>query len=321
MALVFVLAIGGCSADEPRREAPRDIDHPPPTAPVDADGPDPAVLAVDESYWMFTTSADDLLAPVRHATVNGAWSEPTEALKGPPSWAGRAEVWAPGVIEVNGRYVMWFVSPTIAEVTFSQCIGIAVADTPGGPYEPLGEKPAICGTDGPTIDPFPWRGSDGRLYLAWTQYHFQSGQPTQILASALDESGTQLVGPTEVLLTDPSGWESIILENPALFEQPDGSVRLLYSGNFYFTEDYATGTATCEGPLGPCRRDTPGKAWFASTDAFKGPGGMSVFRAADDRNWAAFHAWGEQVGYDKGGRRAPHVMPLEDLPALPVTAR
>jgi len=29
----------------------------------------------------------------------------------------------------------------------------------------------------------------------------------------------------------------------------------------------------------------------------------------------------DQVGYDEGGRRAPHVMPLADLPALPVTAR
>lgn len=291
-----------------------------PTAPIDADGPDPAVLAADGSYWLFTTSSDHLIVPVRTATKQGSWSAPKEALLRPPSWSGRAEVWAPAVLAVGDRFLMWFASPRVADEPFSQCIGVAVADEPGGPYEPIGSEPTICDTDGSTIDPFLWRAADGGLYVAWTQYHFKSGAPTQILASALDDSGTQLVGERRVLLTDPSGWEQIVLENPALFDQPDGTVRLLYSGSFYFWPDYATGTATCDGPLGPCRRDTPGRPWFGSTGPLQGPGGLSVFRSPDDTIWAAFHAWGDRVGYDQGGRRAPHIVPLADLPALPAAA-
>lgn len=291
--------------------------EPPPTNPIDADGPDPDVLAANGSYWMFTTTADHLRVPVRGATRTGRWSAPTEALPERAAWARANDVWAPGVIQVGGRYVMWFGAPTVPNDSVSQCIGVAVADAPGGPYTPVGDKPVICGKGGPTIDPFPWRAPDGRLYIAWTQYRYKTGEPTQILASRLNASGTATVGEPRVLLTDPQGWEAIILENPALFAQSDGTVRLLYSGNFFTGADYATGTATCKGPLGPCVRDTPGKPWLASTGEWKGPGGMSVFRGPHDQVWVTFHAWGSVVGYGKGGRRAPVVRPLSALPPLP----
>lgn len=324
MAVAIVVAlVAGCSTDgapaarDSRAERGDSAERLPPSQRIDDDGPDPAVLVADGSYWMFTTSADDMLIPLRRSTSSGTWGEPQEALSGRPAWAGQDEVWAPGVLEVDGRYVLWFGSPTAADDDLSQCIGVAVSDKPGGPYEPVGEEPVICSTDGPTIDPFLWRAADGGLYVAWTEYHYESGKPTEVLASALDDTGTRLTGERAVLLTDPSGWEQLVLENPALFDQDDGTVRLLYSGNFYFTADYATGTATCDGPLGPCRRDTPGRPWFPSTEGWNGPGGMSVFRAPDGDLWTAFHAWGDTVGYGQGGRRAPNVVPLSDLPPLP----
>lgn len=337
ISVAVVVMAGGCSSGETSVEragnggstrssgrvddqvdADDQVDvEPPPSQEIDADGPDPAVLVADGAYWMFTTSSDGLRIPLRRSTDSGTWSAPKEALEKRPAWAGEDDVWAPGVVEVDGRFVLWFGSPTTAGDNYSQCIGVAVADNPGGPYTPIGDEPVICSTDGPTIDPFPWRAGDGRLYLAWTEYHYESGKPTEILASALDETGTRMMGERSVLLTDPSGWETIILENPALFDQDDGSVRLLYSGNLYFTADYATGTATCDGPLGPCRRDTPGRPWFERTDQWKGPGGMSVFHTPDGERWTAFHAWGDKVGYAEGGRRAPHAVRLEDLPPLP----
>ena len=88
-------------------------------------------------------------------------------------------------------------------------------------------------------------------------------------------------------------------------------------GGFFFTADYATGSATCQSPTGPCERDTPGTPWHRSAAGVNGPGGMSVFRGHDGRLWTAFHAWGDQVGYGAGGRRAPHVVPLDELPPLP----
>ncbi len=316
VVLLFAFA-AGCSTDARGEQDRPERTGPPPTRPVAADGPDPSVLAAAGSYWLFTTSTGDLLAPVRHATDSGAWGEPTEAMARRPAWIGQDEIWAPGVIEVGGRYILWFSSPTDPDDDLSQCIGLAVSDTPGGPYEPLGEEPVICSTDGPTIDPFPWRARDGRLFVAWTEYHYESGRPTEIRTSRLDESGTRLVGEPAQLLTDPSGWEQLVLENPALFEQEDGTVRLLYSGGFFFTADYATGSATCQSPMGPCERDTPGTPWHRSAAGVNGPGGMSVFRGHDGRLWTAFHAWGDQVGYGAGGRRAPHVVPLDELPPLP----
>lgn len=213
--------------------------------------------------------------------------------------------------------MLWFSIPTDADDGLSQCIGVAVADEPGGPYEPVGDEPAICNRNGPTIDAFPWRDRDGDLYVAWTEYNYKTGGVTELRASALDDSGTRLVGEAVVLLTDPGGWEKIILENPAMFDQPDGTVRLLYSGNFFYSADYATGTATCAAPLGPCTRDTPGRPWSGSREGLNGPGGMAVFTAPDGQIWTVFHAWGDVVGYKDGGRRMPHVEQLSRLPALP----
>lgn len=313
-AVVALLVTAGCSGDGNTVG----VDVPPPTASINADGPDPAMLVAKGTYWLFTTSSGGLRIPVRSVTKDNTWSEPTEALAKRPVWSATDDdYWAPGPVAADGGYVLWFAAPTDPEDQFSQCIGYARSASPDGPYEPVGDQPVICLRDGPAVDPFPWRGPDGQLYLAWTQYHYKSGKPTQILASALDDTGTKLVGKQGELLTDPTGWESIIIENPALFVDTSGSVRLLYSGNFYFTAKYATGTATCSGPLGPCERDTPGKQWFASTGRLQGPGGMAVFTGPSDETWTVFHAWGEAVGYDKGGRRAPHLRPLSALPPLP----
>jgi beta-xylosidase len=288
--------------------------EPPPTRRTDVDAPDPAVLAADDSYWLFSTSADGHRLPIRGATVFGMWGGSTEGLARRPGWAAQNEVWGPSVIEADGRYVLWFASPTGVSV-HSMCIGPAVSDTPGGPYEPLGDEPAICSPSGAAIDPHPWRSSDGRLFLAWTQYHIESGG-SDIRAAALDESGTELAGQPRRLLAGREGWEDAVLENPAMFED-DGSIRLLYSGNRWYTADYATGTATCERPLGPCRRDTPRSPWHAGGRRLNGPGGMELFTDHAGETWAVFHAWDDRVGYPAGGRRAPHVVPLSDLPPLP----
>jgi hypothetical protein len=44
---------------------------------------------------------------------------------------------------------------------------------------------------------------------------------------------------------------------------------------------------------------------------------MEIFDDHGGATWAVFHAWDDRVGYEQGGRRAPHILPLDELPPLP----
>jgi hypothetical protein len=90
------------------------------------------------------------------------------------------------------------------------------------------------------------------------------------------------------------------IENPAIVRHPDtGEWLLTWSANAWETQNYATGLATCEGPLGPCTRMSTDTPWLrTSTDAsisttatFGGAGGMSFCHGPDGMLYAFFHAY------------------------------
>jgi Glycosyl hydrolases family 43 len=104
------------------------------------------------------------------------------------------------------------------------------------------------------------------------------------------------------------------IENPALARDPTtGTWLLTWSANRWETRDYATGLATCEGPLGPCRRVSTDAPWLrASTDPaistgarFDGIGGLTFVAGPDDALYALFHAYragppevpGQRIGW------------------------
>jgi hypothetical protein len=90
------------------------------------------------------------------------------------------------------------------------------------------------------------------------------------------------------------------IENPALARDPaTGTWLLTWSANRWETRDYATGLATCQGPLGPCQRVSTDAPWLrASSDPaintgaqFDGIGGLAFVTGPDDALYALFHAY------------------------------
>ncbi len=78
------------------------------------------------------------------------------------SWCGANDAWASQCIERNGKYYFYFT--TTNKAGGGRAIGVAVADSPEGPYsDPIG-KP-LCGPDWAYIDPTVMIDDDGQAWL------------------------------------------------------------------------------------------------------------------------------------------------------------
>ena len=270
----------------------------------DADVPNPFVMVEGGSYFMYSTQTFlTPNVPVRVSEDRRNWSEPIDALPELPEWAAPGFTWAPDVTRVaDSTYVMWFTAgvrdsrPVGAHPTM--CIGVAVSASPTGPFEPLGDGPAICQRERwGSIDPRAFRSSDGSLWLHWKSddnADVESGSRSSIYAQELAPDGVTLVGEARRILEVDSPWEGRIVEAPHMVEV-DGQHWLFYSGNWFNQAAYAIGLASCDGPMGPCTKasDLP---WLASNMQGFGPGEASLFR--DGAGW-----W---IVYSPTARFEPH---------------
>ncbi|MBE5927974.1 MAG: carbohydrate-binding protein [Lachnospiraceae bacterium] len=84
------------------------------------------------------------------------------------SWANMNDrrAWAPQAVEKDGKYYMYF--PSTSSVGGYFAIGVAVSDSPTGPYRDALGKPLVIG-GGRDIDPTVYIDDDGQAYLYWCQ--------------------------------------------------------------------------------------------------------------------------------------------------------
>jgi beta-xylosidase len=200
-----------------------------------------------------------------------------------------------------------------------QCLTVAVAPAPGGPYVDDSSKPLICQTDlGGSIDSSPFRDEDGALWLIWKNDGNCCAMPTRIWAQRLADDGRTVRGEVHDLgERNDAVWERNVVEAPTLLHR-DGTYFLFYSGNAYNTRNYAVGYATAMDLLGPYN-DAPENP-ILKTEAPvgappgqpAGPGHQSVVADKDGDLWMAYHAWDiARVGDQIGGTRSMWLDQLE----------
>ena len=136
-------------------------------------------------------------------------------------------------------------------------------------------------------------------------------------AQALSDDGLDLRGDARALVTLDASWEGTIVEGPSMFAH-GGKHFLFYSGNWYDSDRYAIGYATCDGPLGPCVKATTKAPLFASTGGALGPGGQEIFTDARGATWLAYHAWtSPRASYAAGGARSLRLSPIDLASGVP----
>jgi GH43 family beta-xylosidase len=265
----------------------------------DGDFADPFVLDTSVIPIGYTSNTREANVPVSRGGPRGE-VQLGDALPEVGSWSEEGFVWAPSVLQVaEDRFVLYYTSRHAA--SGRQCIGVAVADDPVGPFVDDSDGPFICQLgQGGSIDASPYAVGE-TPYLVWKSDGNCCAQPTHIYAQQLGADGTSLVGQPAQLITNDLPWEGDVVEGPSMVDV-DGTLHLFWSANAWDSADYAIGHAVCESPLGPCVKDP--EPFVVSGEEYQGPGGQEFFTDRAGRRWMAFHAWlpGE-VGYANGGSR------------------
>src|SRR3712207_4078397 len=98
-----------------------------------ADFPDPFVLEVDGTYYAYATNGPRGNVQTLTSTDLVDWQPGKDALPQLGRWAYEGKTWAPEVLALeNGTYVLYY---TANAADFGrQCIGVAVAAQPEGPF-------------------------------------------------------------------------------------------------------------------------------------------------------------------------------------------
>ena len=154
-------------------------------------------------------------------------------------------MWAPDCIERNGKYYFYFPSTPTGGRGFG--VGVAIADSPVGPFIP--EPEPIKGING--IDPCVLQASDGNAYIFWGAGRCAKLKPN--MKELADDTPTETVkwGEREFEMKGVNclkGLPSRQAEGPFAFE---------YNGNYYLTYPYVRektevlGYAMSKNPMGP----------------------------------------------------------------------
>jgi beta-xylosidase len=288
--------------------------------------PDPFVVVAGNQFIAYATN-DGINLPmlVSRDLINWAPvadpANPKKRLDGMPAlapWVEPGRTWAPEVMKIGNKWLLYYTARSRALKT--QCLGVAVADQPFGPFRDSSTAPLVCQVDeGGTIDANPFRDSDGKLYLYYKSDGNAVRKTSYIWGQRLSDDGLKVVGKAVQLIKDDAKWEWGLVEAPAMVRTPGGH-QLFYSAAYYGWDPnerlsrYATGYAICSGPLGPCK-DAPENPILNSFNdrqagCISGPGHPGIFKVGT-RTFMAFHAWAATSGCRKADdKRYLYVAPM-----------
>jgi len=269
---------------------------------LDADFPDPSVLrAPDGYYYAYATqtkrAGQILNFQVARSPDLATWEHLGEALPTKPSWAATSQrFWAPDVSRhPDGRYLMYY-SAQPNDPQAGHCLGVAVADSPAGPFIDSGQPLLAGGAGFENIDPMRFVDpADGRQWLFWG-----SGfGPLRVRELAADGLGFAAGSAAQVVVEtrpagDPAPYGHLIEGSWVHYRQ--GWYYLFYSGDNCCGPDarYAVLVARARHATGPYQ--TLSQA--AGTDGtiltenarWQAPGHNSLITDDHGHDWLLYHA-------------------------------
>ncbi|MFE4625182.1 family 43 glycosylhydrolase [Streptomyces mirabilis] len=198
---------------------------------------DPDVHYLDGQYWIYPTtdgyagwSGTSFKAYSSKDLVH--WKDHGVILDlGPDvSWADK-NAWAPAIAERDGKYYFYFCA--------EQQIGVAVADSPAGPFKDALGRPLVAKGQftGQMIDPAVFTDDDGQSYLYWGNGH---GYAVRLNADMVSFDASQVRD-----ITQPDFREG------SFVVKRRGTYYFMWSEDDTRSENYHVAYATGPSPLGP----------------------------------------------------------------------
>ena len=285
-----------------------------------ATGADPYILYHDGVYYLYSTNAVNQGYKVFTSTDFKSWEDRGLCLKvedvyGEPT--SSAGFWAPEVYNYNGKFYLIY--------TVNEHLGVAVADTPLGPF--VSPKQSYVNNDKREIDGHLFFDDDGKVYIYFVRCASDvgPGKGNEIFAAEFDMETFTYKNERCILYPENKGsWEWVgdygyVAEGPAILKH-EGRYYLTYSANGYTSHNYAIGLAISDSPLGEYKKyeDNPILEMSKANNVF-GPGhhaftyspdGTELFivyhRHASETSVhsrvtcidRAYFAYDEKLGYD-----------------------
>ena len=241
-----------------------------------ADGADPDILYYNGYYYMYVTGTG---YPVYRSADLDNWTLMGKSLP-EVSWnINKQYMWAPDVEYINGKFYM---AVSMGEAGF----GIAVSDSPTGPFVCAGDMPFLT----QTIDGHIFVDDDGKIYLYYTSWC--NGRKYGIWGVEMQSDCLTPKWETEKLIFTPTEpWEMTmdmggVVEAPFMFKK-DGVYYLVYSGSHYMA-DYAVGYATSKSPLEGFEKSKNNPILIGTADA-RGTGHCSIVTSPSGKMAMVYH--------------------------------
>jgi arabinan endo-1,5-alpha-L-arabinosidase len=299
LASAGLLVLAGCSTDAGgQAEEGGASDEAEPSFVIDQDFPDPDVIAVDGLYYAYATNTRAVNVQYATSTDLATWTVSLDdVFPELPAWAETGRTWAPDVTALpDGRFGLYFTAQE--RESGRQCIGVAVAAAPTGPFVSDAPAPLICPLgEGGAIDASSFVDDDGSRYLAWKNDGNCCGLDTWLRLSTLSADGLAVVGEPVDLVKQTEEWEGNLVEAPVIVRHGD-EYALFYSANDYGGEDYAMGYALASSIAGPYTKGAePLFTTAMSGSTALGPGGQDVVVGPDGSDRIVYHSWDPAFAY------------------------
>ena len=246
---------------------------------------DPEVAVMGGKYWIFPTYSapydDQLYFDAFSSTDLVNWTKHEKVIEQKNiSWLRRA-LWAPSIIEANGKYYLFFGANDVHEGEVGG-IGVAVSDKPEGPYVDALGKPLIneIVNGAQPIDQFVFRDDDGQYYMFYGGWkHCNVCRLSPDLLSILPWPDGQRFH--EVT---PS---SSYVEGPFMLKR-NGKYYFMWSEGGWTGPDYCVAYAIADSPFGPFERK--GKILQKADQVARGAGHHSVLQIpGKDEYYIVYH--------------------------------
>ncbi|WP_193213703.1 family 43 glycosylhydrolase [Luteolibacter marinus] len=249
-----------------------------------AEGADPHAIVIGRDYWMYPTEARSrrpVFAAYRSTDLRSWRREGTILELDKIPWikddgAPRHAAWAPA-LAVKNRKAYFYYSVGPQNPTPSR-IGVAVGNSPAGPFKDSG-KPLLTGGDGfEAIDPMVFVDpSDGK---AWFYAGGSAGATLRVFEMADDMISFK----REVAIEQPPKFTE-----GAFMHRRGKTCYLSYSHGKWNDSSYSVHYCTAPSPTGPW---TYRGAILESDDTHQGPGHHSFVENPVTKQWfIVYHRW------------------------------
>lgn len=246
---------------------------------------DPEGAVLDGKYWVFPTYSAEYEEQIFMDAFSSEdlvnWTKHPHVLeKADVSWAWRA-MWAPAVIHANDKYYLFFGANDIQSNDDVGGIGVAVADSPEGPFKDALGKPLIDKiiNGAQPIDQFVFKDDDGEYYMYYGGWgHCNMVRLSKDLLSVIP-------------FDDGSTYKEVTPENyvegPFMLKR-DGKYYFMWSEGGWGGPDYCVAYAIADSPFGPFRRI--GKILEQDPEVATGAGHHSVIQVpGKDEYYIIYH--------------------------------